>query len=185
MDTAIIQELGLKNGNDYFLAFLSLDIAGSSKIVGAYDSDQVHDAFMGFREFVAGKVMKYGGTICQWEGDGGTVVFKEDMFSAVMCGVEIVLFLILYNLLVSRLPENINIRAAIHGDTVAYTDMTDLLEIQPKILADDVQKQATPKNNLVISDKVYHRLPEKTQRSFEKFFFTPLEIELYEYRKAQ
>jgi class 3 adenylate cyclase len=174
----------LVNAKEYHFTYVSIDIAGSSKIVAKYSPDLVQDVFFGFKSFVRKKSDKFGGIIIEWEGDGGSAVFINDAPSAVLCGIEIVLYLILFNNIISPLPENINIRIGLHCGEVVYFDDGKKMDLTVKNLSDDIQKQAAPKNNMVISDEVFKLLPLKLRERFKGFDFQRLNRHLHLFDKS-
>lgn len=176
-------ELNIETNKEYNFAFLSIDIAKSSKLVRYYEPNKVHEAFTGFKDFVIQKSNKFGGYVIQWEGDGGTIIFLNEMYFCVICAIEIILYLILFNTLVNDLDENINIRIGISSDIIFYKNSIDLLHHPAKVFADDIQKQAAQTNCLVITENIYNLLPNKVKKVFKNFYFEPLSINLYEFKK--
>lgn len=157
------------NNNKYYVCFLSIDICGSSKIVANYQSDKVHEVFDSFKNYIRDKVEKFNGRIWEWEGDGGTAAFYKNTSSGVLCSIDVLLNLVLFNVLISPIPENIVIRIAMHSGWITYKDKFLEMDFTEKVIADDIQKQATPHDSLVISDTVYTNIFNKLKDRFTKF----------------
>ncbi len=176
----------IEEGGLYYLTFLSIDIAGSSNIVKSYSPDLVSDVLYGFKNYVKEKVEKFGGFIWEWEGDGGTAIFtSRDTSNSVSCGIEIILYLVLFNNLISPLPENINIRVGINSSEQVFYADEKKMDMTAKIIADDIQKQAAKGNNLVLASNVYERLNKKIKKHFRKLFFEKLGLDLYMFEKQK
>ncbi len=174
----------LEQGKEYFITFLSIDIAGSSNIVKSYSPDLVSDMLYGFKNYIKEKVEKFNGFIWEWEGDGGTGIFTDlDTSNAVLCGIEIILYLVLFNNLINPLPENINIRVGLHSTNLIFYDDEKKMDLTGKIFADDIQKQAAKGNNLAISAEVFNSLHKKIRKHLKKIFSEKIGIGLFIFEK--
>jgi class 3 adenylate cyclase len=107
----------LREGRTYEFALLRVDIAGNSELVRRYPRPLIHATYGNVRDIVARLVEKRDGRIWGWEGDGGLAAFyfEDKTIQAILCGIEIIHELFLYNLLARTLPEPVLTRMAVHA----------------------------------------------------------------------
>jgi class 3 adenylate cyclase len=173
----------LREGQNYELAFLSLDIVGNSTLVRKYSEAIVANAYGDLKSIVSRIVAKRNGRIWNWEGDGGLIAFYFDNKNtyATLAGMEILLDLFMYNLMESPFPrDKLKLRIAAHTGpcqfsnnirSVQSTTLQRLYQIESKLAGPDA---------FTLSPNVYTDLGTKLGR-----FFKPTTVkgsQLYYYR---
>ena len=94
----------LKNGSEYPITLLRLDIVSNSRIVRRNRAQDVQEAYNHIRDLFLRVVEKRRGRIWLWEGDGGLAAFQygHPTMSATLCGMEVLNELLVYNLKIGR-----------------------------------------------------------------------------------
>ncbi len=120
----------LKPGEEYSITLLRLDIVLNSRLVRGNDRGDIERAYDSLRDMVRRIVEKRRGRVWLWEGDGGMAAFHygHPNMSAVLCGMEILNELLVYNMTANPLNRDMQIRAAAHAGFIRYTE--DLSELQ-------------------------------------------------------
>lgn len=161
----------LKQGEEYTLSFLRVDIVGNSELVREYPSDIIRSTYSDFKNIVTLIVEKRNARIWSWEGDGGLAAFylgKNIHQSAVLCGMEILNEVFLYNRLRSRLEKPLVIRIAVHsGPCRFFSNPTELDRNETIITIKDLEKNNTDSDSLSISRTVYVMLDPLVTQQFE------------------
>lgn len=158
----------LFEGKRYHISLLSVDIVDSTKYVQTNDEKKMVKVLNGFKKFAKKKILKYGGRVWTWEGDGGTAAFLGSYDSCTICGFEMLFHLSLFNNIVSPIKENVEIRIAINSGNIIYKEEiipanSDFIEYTEKI-----QKEYTDYNSLVITESTYLHLNGKLRDNFKK-----------------
>ncbi len=123
-DRSISRNWGaLKNGQEYAITFMRMDIAGNSIIVRENPAAAVHDTYNALRDIAQNAVIRRNGRIWGWDGDGGLAAFffGNKNQSAVMAGREILHELFFYNRMELKLNKPFDIRLAVHSGPFEYT----------------------------------------------------------------
>jgi len=123
-DYSITRNWGaLKEGVEYAIAFMRLDVVGNSAIVRENPADHVHAAYEALREISQHAVLQRSGRIWGWDGDGGLAAFffGNKNQSAVMAGREILHELFFFNRIGSLLEKPLEVRIAVHTGPFLYT----------------------------------------------------------------
>lgn len=161
----------LKLNEEYTISFLRVDIVGNSGLVRKYPSDMIRTTYGDFKNIVTHTVEKRNARIWNWEGDGGLAAFyfgSNIHQSAVLCGMEILHELFLYNRLRSPLDEVLNIRIAVHsGPCEFFINPADLDRNETIITIKDLEKNNTDTDSLSISRTVFVMLDPLVAGQFE------------------
>ncbi|TFG85368.1 MAG: hypothetical protein E4H20_00470 [Spirochaetales bacterium] len=114
----------LRIGVEYPVTLLHVDIVRNSSLVRTNDTTDIERAYEDFRGLVSRIVEKRRGRLWFWEGDGGLVAFHygHPTMSAVLCGMELLNDLCIYNLAENALDRDIQVRAAAHAGYVRYSE---------------------------------------------------------------
>ena len=164
----------LRNGSDYVITLLRLDIVGNTELVRKYPKNVIESTYADLRQIVETASDRRNGRIWSWEGDGGLVAFyfgNRNKY-AVFCGIEIVNRLFMYNLKQCRLEAPLKVRTAIHNSACQYTDNPESMkkmEIVRKVT--EAESKFTKPNTLTITDSVHLSLPSTVTERFEKNAF--------------
>lgn len=160
----------LKLNDEYTLSFLRVDIVGNSGLVRKYPSDLIRSTYADFKNIVTGVTLKRNARIWNWEGDGGLAAFYFGVNihqSAVICGMEILHELFLYNKLYNRLDEALNIRLAVHsGPCNFFVNPNDLDRNETVITIKDLEQNNTDASSMSISRTVFVMLDPLIARQF-------------------
>lgn len=119
----------LREGEDYTIAFLRLDIVGNSQLVRRYPMAQIRKSYDDLRDITIRAAERRNGRIWQWEGDGGLAAFffGNKHQAATLTAMEIVHELHIYNLTSCPLPAPLNIRIAVHSGSCEYSEHEETL----------------------------------------------------------
>ncbi len=120
----------LKVGQEYPITLLRVDIVSNSRLVRNNSEENIAFAYDSLRELITRIVEKRRGRLWLWEGDGGLAAFSygHPNMSAVLCGMELLNELLVYNLSLNPLDRPLQIRAAAHAGFIPYSE--DSSEIQ-------------------------------------------------------
>lgn len=134
------------------VTFMSLDIAGSTRLKAENDPLSVEFTFNEYHRYVESQVTKNGGQIHSTAGDGVTAVF-DDPRQAFAAGKAIQAGLFEFNAFRNQLGEEIQLRAAIHsGSVLAPGQQTVAVNFAHVIdVAAHLQKEG-PVGTLVVSE---------------------------------
>lgn len=145
-------------GQKQELAFLSLDLAGSTKMKDGEDSYMVEHAFAGYRRMVERIVTDHGVYKGAWTPDGQMFAFRlpDD---AVLAAQEILAALPRFNREYSKLKTPFRLRAGINCGTLSVDDATPMEQVIDEAVdvAGHLQKYCTP-GELWIAAGVHERL---------------------------
>jgi hypothetical protein len=144
----------LRDGIEYPLTFLRLDIAGNSAIVRDNHGTTVETAYTELRRIVETAVEKRNGRIWNWEGDGVLAAFyfsKKDM-NATLAAMEITHELYIFNAMRCSLKTPLNVRIAIHSGLCNYSSNMDVIKKSDTIKKTiELESTCTPLNTVTIS----------------------------------
>lgn len=134
------------------VTFMSLDIAGSTRLKAENDPLSVEFTFNEYHRYVEAQVTKNGGQIHSTAGDGVTAVF-DDPRQAFAAGKAIQAGLFEFNAFRNQLNEEIQLRGAIHsGSVLAPGQQTVAVNFAHVIdVAAHLQKEG-PVGTLVVSE---------------------------------
>lgn len=143
------------------LAFLSLDIVGSTKMKSGEDSVLVEQAFADYMKLVDGILKRNGAWKTTWTPDGQMAAFK-DPASAVLAGQEILAALDRFNRETSRIKAPFRLRAGAHIGVVSTDERTPMEKISDFSIdvAGHMQKHSAV-DALSISEKLFERLEQR------------------------
>jgi len=156
----------LFNGKEYYLAFISVDIAQSTDLVKKNPDDVMSEVFNSFKDYVLKRLKKYDGRMFEWEGDGGQFGFYENITNSVFFGIELLMYLDVFNYALKSIQNNVNIRIAGHAGWILYQDDYQKMPLNPKKHAEKVQKYYTPENSFLITEEVHLHLNGKLRDNF-------------------
>jgi len=114
----------LKEGQEYPIALLRIDIVHNSKIVRQYPKSQVEEAYALFYEMITHKIHKRMGRIWSWEGDGGVAAFYygHRQTYAAFAAIDILHGNFIFNLFKNPLEVPLQIRVAVHAGQQKYSE---------------------------------------------------------------
>ncbi len=159
----------LREGENYVMAFLGVDVAGNSELVRRHGQGSMQRIYQTLRQIVTESVQRRNGRLWGWEGDGGlfAFTFEEENQRAVHSAVEVLHELFLYNLISCPLPEGLHVRLTIHNGPCEYrSDGTELKVDTVKRLW-DIDSKYGQQDSLTISAAILPSLDHSLSSRFE------------------
>jgi hypothetical protein len=147
----------LRAGNEYPITLLHFDIARNSSLVRANAAQDVERVYETLRSLFTWIVEKRRGRVWDWQGDGGLAAFQygHPNMSAVLCGIELLDELCVFNITENPLDREILVRTAVHAGFIRYTEVqTDLMRDEVVKEIEEIEHEYTPINSLSVSATV-------------------------------
>lgn len=140
------------------LAFLSLDLAGSTRMKDGEDGYVVEHAFAGYRRLVEQIVARHAVYKSAWTPDGQMFAFRQPD-AAVLAAQEVLAALPCFNREVSKMKQPFRLRAGINAGVISTDDATPMEQIIDEAVdvAGHLQKYCAP-GELWITARVFERL---------------------------
>lgn len=127
------------------LAFLSIDIAGSTEMKVDEDKSLVEYDFMEFKKFVESKMIAQGALKAAWTPDGVMICFPS-IDAAVRTAQEVIGGLDAFNRNVKTIKKEFQVRCGINAGRVYFDETTPMEEMSDRVIdvAGHMQKCALP-----------------------------------------
>ena len=154
----------LKNGREYPLTVISVDIVGNSKKVRALGARRAEKLYFTLWSFLKEKLATVDGRIWSWSGDGGLVAFalRDHQARAVLFAIEVQSTVPVFNLCASGSPSaDIALRMGVHCGMVKFAIETGTIVSDVINYAAHLEKNATRPGTVSISREVYDALPQR------------------------
>jgi class 3 adenylate cyclase len=174
----------LKDGREYDLTIISLDIAGNSAHVRKIGQPRMEKLYYNLWSFLREKLAVVDGRIWSWAGDGGIVAFaqRDHAARAVRFAVEVQSTVPVFNLSASGASSaDIALRLGIDSGRVKFCIETGTIVSDVINFAAHLEKKATTPGMVSISRSVYDALPARMASIFrfgglfeDKDFFTTI-----------
>jgi hypothetical protein len=146
------------DSKEYYMSFLSVDICNSTELVTNNADEAMMELLDGFQQYVMKRVLRYDGRKWEWDGDGGIIGFYENIDGCVVCAVDLLLSIDLFNNIVNPLPVNVDIRVGCHSGWILYKENYQDMGLKVKNIAERLQKHISSVNNITISKEIYQHL---------------------------
>lgn len=162
----------LKNGREYTIAFMRMDIVGNSVIVRENPASAVHATYDALREIAQNAVLRRNGRIWGWDGDGGLAAFffGNKNQSAVMAGREVLHEIFFLNRIGLLLNKPFDIRLAIHTGPFEYTPDEEKLKASETIKrVIDIESNYTLPGTMTVSPVAQLMLDAISSAGLESF----------------
>lgn len=163
----------LEAGKEYRLAFMNIDVIGSSELIKTNVNLDIEATLRNFKNFIWGKIEKYNGRIWKWEGDGGLIAFLEEsgVSGAIRSGLEILYSLPIFNLTKNflRAENQISIRFAIHYGRAEFLENVSLIESEDIEITKKIEHHYGIPNCIVITDTALNLAENEVRRFFENY----------------
>ncbi len=160
----------MKQGEDYSLAFCSIDIVSSSELVKTNVKVDVETTLKRLRLYVQSKVNSWNGRIWFWYGDGGLAAFygESSVSQAVLSMITTLSYLPVFNISENELrPESdIKLRVGIHYGTVEYAGDTGKMSSPDLKLSQEIEKYCADANTIAISEAALNLLQQEIRSRF-------------------
>ena len=161
----------IQEGQVCDFAFVSLDIAGNSKIQLKYPKEEIEFVYAQMLSMFRRTVGRFNGKVWSWAGDGGICAFYlgNHAQDAVECCLAIHFNMHLFNLdrQRNRFHEPVAIRIAVHEGSAAYKQDKGAIFSDAINFVAHMEKRATESGGLSISERVHGLIDPRLQRVFE------------------
>jgi len=163
----------LLEGHIYELTFMNIDIVNNTELVRKYSRNEISQAYFDLREIFKFYVERRNGRIWNWEGDGGLAAFylEDKNINAILCGIDIISELFLYNLFRCNLKESLKIRLAVHTGPCQFAYNIQTIQSDTLRKIEELETKYTIPDSLTISPGVYSDMGSKLE-----YFFTAIPI---------
>ncbi len=161
----------LREGETYELAFIRIDVAGSTPVVRSEPQAAVHGAWGALKSIAAAVVERRGGRLWHWEGDGGVAafLFGGRTVQAALAGMEIQLELFMWNTFRCRLGCPLRVRVAVHAGPCQYRDCFARIQSDTLRRLELIESRHTEPGSMTISAGIHSDLGPKLSRLFTAF----------------
>lgn len=175
----------MREGGEYTLAFLGIDIVGNTRLVKQYSPGVIKKSYSDIKKIVKKAIEKRNGRIWSWEGDGGLAAFffSNKYYLATLCGMEIIHELFIYNMIYNPLSRPLSLRLAIHGGPCIYTGNDEdiqKIDVVKKVM--DMESRHTGPNTLTITNVIKTSLDTQLSRHFTAHGENPNSSEYFSYQ---
>jgi class 3 adenylate cyclase len=154
----------LREGGEYPLTFLRFDVSGNSALVRNNPAKKVEKTYREIFAFINAALDRRNGRLWSFQGDGGLAAFafagKDN--AAVMCAVEALHELFLYNKYRLSLASPVHMRFAVHSGNAVYSANTESLkkgDTVKEVL--DIEAKHTAADSVTLSKKVHTGLDKR------------------------
>lgn len=172
----------LESGQEYKLAFLSLDIVSSSELIKTNVKLDIEQTLVNFKNYTSKKIEKFNGRIWQWYGDGGLVCFLNEsgVSSAIRSCIDILYCLPIFNLTLNQLrwENRISLRLSIHFGTAVYNEDVNFIDNEDIEFTRTLEHIMGVPNEVVISETAIN-LSDNELRKFFILYTNYKNINIY------
>jgi class 3 adenylate cyclase len=171
----------LKDGREYDITVVSLDIVGNSAKVRKLGTRRMEKLYYMLWSFLKEKLTAVDGRIWSWAGDGGLLAFalRDHQARAARFAIELQSTVPVFNLSASGSPAaDISLRLGIDSGRVKFSIETGKIVSDVINYAAHLEKSSTLPGTVAISRAVYDALPPRLASIFrfggifeEKDFF--------------
>ena len=159
----------LKEGKEYSLTILSIDIVNNSKLVKKHGVKTMEHVYFQLKSFLTKKLYEYDGRLWSFAGDGGIAAFtfKDQITRSVLCALDIQSSLAIFNINpVVKIKDTIELRIGIDTGKIKFLKETGTIVSDVINFAAHLEKYATSPGQISISDTVMKQLNKKITRIF-------------------
>jgi class 3 adenylate cyclase len=159
----------LKEGREYELSIISLDIAGNSALVRSLGARRMEKLYYNLWSFLREKLAVVDGRFWSWAGDGGIIAFalRDHAARAVRFAVEVQSTMPVFNLSASAAAStDVALRLGIDSGLVKFSIETGKIVSDVINFAAHLEKKSTGAGSISVSRTVYDALPERMASLF-------------------
>lgn len=150
----------LEEGRNYVVSLVRIDIVGNSRLVKDYPDEIIQPTYAELREIFQGVVERRNGRVWNWEGDGATAAFygENTQLTATLAAVNVVHELFFYNALRRRLPQDLQVRVAVHNGQIEYHEKFEQMKGQAFSTLVEIESKHGKPQAVYLSETVYTAL---------------------------
>jgi class 3 adenylate cyclase len=159
----------LRNGREYQIAIVSVDICRNSSLVKKHSSAVMERVYYRMWDFFKHRLDAYEGRMWSWAGDGGLLAFRGGSreVAAVSCCLEILFTLPVFNLQPDKpIRDDICLRIGIDSGPVKFVEDTGRIVSEVINYAVHLEKNGTSPGALSVSAEIFDRLPKSLRSVF-------------------
>lgn len=167
---ALVNWGSLKDGKEYSVSVMSLDIVNNSGLVKTYGTRAMEKLYYKLRLYIQSKIESCDGRVWSFAGDGGIVAFtfKDHETRALLCGLEILRSLPLFNMTsVLPLSEKFTLRLGLHSGKLRFMSDTGSIVSDVINYAAHLEKKAAEEGKLAISSTIKEAVDPRIMTIFE------------------
>ena len=161
----------LKDGREYGMSVMSLDIVNNSKLVKTHGNRSMQKLYYELRLYLQNKIDVYDGRIWNFAGDGGIIAFafKGHENRSLLCGLDILRGLPLFNMTsVLPLDEMFTLRLGVNTGKVRFFIDTGSIVSDVINYAAHLEKQVAEPGKLTVSHSLKESVEPRIMTIFEK-----------------
>ncbi|MFO7850125.1 MAG: hypothetical protein R6V67_09220 [Spirochaetia bacterium] len=162
----------LRQGVEYTIAFLRIDIVGNSELVRRYPEKKISATYGAFRKIVQAAIARRDGRIWNTDGDGviGAFFRGHKHQHAVLAGMEILHELFLYNHTRNILDVPLQVRVACHSGLLEYSSDEEALQNNETVARlTEIEQELCEPMTITISEVVKMMLDSLLLGRFREF----------------
>jgi class 3 adenylate cyclase len=159
----------LKDGREYDITVVSLDIVGNSAKVRKLGTRKMEKMYFSLWSFLKEKLASVDGRIWSWAGDGGIIAFalRDHQARAARFAIELQSTVPVFNLTASgSLEDDVALRLGIHSGRIKFSIDTGKIVSDVINYAAHLEKSSTQPGTVSISRSVYESLPSRMASIF-------------------
>lgn len=158
----------LEESKIYDFTFIKIDIVDNTRLVRMHKKKLIESVYADLKRIFKFYVDKRAGRIWNWEGDGGLAAFylHEKNIDAVLCSIECLVELFLYNIMQCPLKNGLDVRMAVHGGPCQFSNHSQDIKNETLSRLELIESQFTDPNCITLSPGVYSDLGGKLEKLF-------------------
>lgn len=160
----------LKDGEEYRLTFMSIDVVGSSEFIHTNLKVDIENTLRNLHHWLRFFIEAENGRLWYWHGDGGLATFLEENGAngALRSGLKILANLPIFNMEQNELEyeNDLRLRIGVHYGTAQYNSDTARIQsedIQQSIL---IESRYCPPNTIMASESVFQLAAPEIKKLF-------------------
>ena len=162
----------LKDGRQYDVSVISVDIVGNSNLVRESGVKAVEELSFRFHSFLSRRLEEYDGRMWHWAGDGGIVAFALEGHAdrCALCAIAIQKSMLLFNISPDKsLDQVVSLRVAGHTGKVKFYKDTGKIVSDTINYAAHLEKFATRPGFVSLSENLHAAVDKRIRSLFSRW----------------
>jgi class 3 adenylate cyclase len=162
----------LKDGREYDLSVVSVDIVGNSNLVRESGVKAVEELSFHFHRFLSRRLEDYDGRMWHWAGDGGIIAFALEGHAnrAALCAIAIQKSMLVFNVAPEKaVDQDIVLRVAGHTGRVKFYGDTGKIVSDTINYAAHLEKFATRPGYVSLSEDLHSAVDKRIRSVFTRW----------------